>query len=723
MILFHRLNVLVFLFVLIGFAAGEETTTLDDSFFDEKEELTILDDLSIEANTEAQTKSRDSLNRTESVSLIEINDQKGSSKSLAKIINTASGIKVRQSGGLGSESKINIRGMEGKNIKVLINGIPIESQGNLTINDIPVDQIERVEVYKGYIPARFATDGMGGAVNIITKAIPQNQIDASYSISSFNTHRASLTASHTFPHVLSQGDLEIGAGGYYNYSDNDYEFTTPFMKTESGKDTSVIRDHGAYSSSNANLFVNLKNFWFDKISIGSQYNAQEKEIQGTNSRIAFAEQKNYGYGLTIGVEKRAFLNKNLSFAYLLMLNKSEAKVIDTSHVTYSGWTTSDTLNRAVGEMKIGIPSLLTTKSKEASHSLNLDYILFKGQTLNWNTLAKKISEDPEDDFGSEAAGFNTAGFPGSLYSLVSGISLENELWNSHIINLIGVKGYYYKSKASQAGSSSLFPPSILETEYHSFGYNENIQLKVADPLALKAGYQHNMRFPTHEEIFGNGIDIRSAPDLKPEAADNFNIGFQSDLKHLPLLQRLQVEGGWFYSYIEDKISRIKSSTHSVPYSNMAPITVRGYEADLKADVNEYLFLSTNLTWQDLRNKDYDPSRGIPANATVPNIPRFYMNFGTEIHLGDLLFEEDFIRFYWNANYTDEYYYAWKISSRQDRIIPVSFSQDIGIEYSICDNTLSWSFEVANFMDEEVYDNYGETKPGRTFSTKIRYSFK
>jgi hypothetical protein len=78
--------------------------------------------------------------------------------------------------------------------------------------------------------------------------------------------------------------------------------------------------------------------------------------------------------------------------------------------------------------------------------LNLDYILFKGQTLNWNTLAKKISEDPEDDFGSEAAGFNTAGFPGSLYSLVSGISLENELWNSHIINLIGVKGYYYNLK-------------------------------------------------------------------------------------------------------------------------------------------------------------------------------------------------------------------------------------------------------------------------------------
>ena len=48
---------------------------------------------------------------------------------------------------------------------------------------------------------------------------------------------------------------------------------------------------------------------------------------------------------------------------------------------------------------------------------------------------------------------------------------------------------------------------------------------------------------------------------------------------------------------------------------------------------------------------------------------------------------------------------------------------IGIEYSIWDNKLGWSFEVDNLMDETVYDNYGESKPGRTFATKIRYSFK
>ena len=82
-----------------------------------------------------------------------------------------------------------------------------------------------------------------------------------------------------------------------------------------------------------------------------------------------------------------------------------------------------------------------------------------------------------------------------------------------------------------------------------------------------------------------------------------------------------------------------------------------------------------------------------------------------------------IKIYWLANYTDEYFYGWKISSRQNRKIEATVTQDIGIEYSIMDNRLGWSFEVDNLADSESYDKFGESKPGRTFATKIRYSFR
>ena len=162
---------------------------------------------------------------------------------------------------------------------------------------------------------------------------------------------------------------------------------------------------------------------------------------------------------------------------------------------------------------------------------------------------------------------------------------------------------------------------------------------------------------------------------------------------------------------------------SIPYFNMNPIRSWGYEGDVKLDVNEWILLGTNWTFQDLRNVKYNARQGIPKDAIVPNIPRFFMNYLAEFHIGDLFSKEDFLKVWWSANYTDEYFYGWKISSRQSRKIKASFTQDIGVEYSLWDNKFGWSFEVDNIADSESFDKFGESKPGRSFATKIRYSFR
>ena len=158
-----------------------------------------------------------------------------------------------------------------------------------------------------------------------------------------------------------------------------------------------------------------------------------------------------------------------------------------------------------------------------------------------------------------------------------------------------------------------------------------------------------------------------------------------------------------------------------PYYNSVGTKTTGFEIDAAVDVNEYISLTYNLTKQDAESREADLAFGIAKGLTVPNIPTFYMNFGAEFHIGDLIFRDDFFKLYWLANYTDEYYYSWKVSKKQDRTIPSSFSQDLGIEYSILANRLSWNFEVRNFMDELVYDKYGESKPGRAFATKIKFT--
>ncbi|MDY6330809.1 MAG: TonB-dependent receptor [Fibrobacter sp.] len=690
--------------------------------FTSSEDVTKLDLLSVETESEAEQAAI--AKQVETVSTIDAAELQNTSKSVSKAINSASGVKVRKSGGMGGEGKINIRGMEGKNIKVLVNGVPVETQGNLGLDDIPIDQIANIEVYKGYIPARFATDGAGGAINIVTKKRPTNSVDASYSFSSFNTHKASVAASHLIDSIAGAASLEIGVSGYFNHSDNDYEFTSPYMKSSTGEDTSVVRDHDRYTSYNVQAFANLMNVWFDQVSLGAGFGAFDKEIQGIEYRIKEATSEGYNFGVSFGLNKKNFFAENLNFGDNFSFGFAENKIIDTSRVHCRNWFSCDTAQKNVGELvSMGLPRLRTVQVYDFNNLLNFDYEFIKNQKIYLNTLVRYHKENPEDDYGAKMAQFNTAGLPGEVFSLTTGLSLENNFFDSRLQNLLGFKFHYMKAEISNMPTSLLIVPAVESNDYHDFSYDESLMFKIAKPLSVKASYQHAVRLPTPEELFGDGIRVSAATSLKPEQADNFNIGISLDLQELPLVTRLRIDGDVFYSYYKNRIHYMSAAQMSTPYFNMNPIRAWGYESDVKLDVNEWVLLGTNWTFQDLRNMKYTAKQGVPKKAIVPNIPRFFMNYLAEFHIGDLFGKEDFLKVWWSANWTDEYFYGWKISSRQNRKIEASFTQDVGVEYSIWDNKLGWSFEVDNITDSESFDKFGESKPGRSFATKIRYSFK
>ena len=134
------------------------------------------------------------------------------------VLNKSAGIRVREEGGLGSDFNFSINGLSGKAVKFFLDGVPLEVMGSsMSLNNIPVNLAERVEVYKGVVPVNLGSDALGGAVNIVTNQRVSNYLDASYSVGSFNTHRAALTGQYT----TSNGWI-LKASGFYNYSDNNY---------------------------------------------------------------------------------------------------------------------------------------------------------------------------------------------------------------------------------------------------------------------------------------------------------------------------------------------------------------------------------------------------------------------------------------------------------------------------------------------------------------------
>jgi len=717
------------------FAQTDEVTSYDDAFFDEpatvadepaavgekpskSSDVTVLDGLSVEDESEAEATPVDSKTKAESVKVLDAKELQGSSATIAEATNRSSGVKVRQSGGLGGESKINIRGMEGRNVKVLVDGVPVDNgNGSLSINDIPIDKIDRIEVYKSYVPERFATDGMGGVINVVTKNLFESSITGSYSFGSFNTHKASLDAKYVWvTDTLKRRAVEMGLSAYYNYSDNDYEFTTPYM------DTTVTREHDRYYSYSISPFVNLNNFWFDRISLGASFGGMNKEIQSTAHRVEDAFAEAWGYGVSLGLEKKDLFVKGLSAGLSLNFNYAKDRVVDTSHVYYYGWDKGNFKESkgVSGEISMGSATFIERENYTLTMPWNVDYAFNEDHSLTWSGLYRYESQDPVDKLAAKGQLLNNAGFPGYSHSVVTGISLENNFWDKRIQNVAGIKAYYYSIKADDV-DGKLKRLTDDDATNKDIGYSENIRVKIIESLALKGGYQHSLRFPTREEIFGDGMYVQCAPNLKPEKSDNFTAGAELDLDKIPLLLKMHLEFNWFYLLMEDRIYWNNYASVPRPYYNSVGTITSGFEIDAAIDVNEYVALSFNLTKQDAESREADMSFGIAKGLTVPNTPTFYMNFGAEFHIGDLFFRDDFFKLYWFANYTDEYYYGWKVSAKQDRTIPSSFSQDLGVEYSIMANKLSWSFEVKNFTDELVYDKYGESKPGRTFATKVKFS--
>lgn len=120
-------------------------------------------------------------------------------KNLSEALSQLPGMKLRESGGVGSDMQLMLDGFSGKHIKIFIDGVPQEGAGQaFDLNNIPADFAERIEVYKGVVPVGFGSDAIGGVVNVVTNKRRRGwHADASYSYGSFNTHRSG--------HVRTQG--------------------------------------------------------------------------------------------------------------------------------------------------------------------------------------------------------------------------------------------------------------------------------------------------------------------------------------------------------------------------------------------------------------------------------------------------------------------------------------------------------------------------------------
>lgn len=126
-----------------------------------------------EVRVTAKSEARQIREQAMPISVITMHELQGTVSDVSDVLSKTSGVKIRTSGGVGSSSRISVRGLEGKRIGFFIDETPLSDNTDfLDINDIPIDLIDRVEIYKGIVPAKLGGSAVGGAVNIVLKEYP-----------------------------------------------------------------------------------------------------------------------------------------------------------------------------------------------------------------------------------------------------------------------------------------------------------------------------------------------------------------------------------------------------------------------------------------------------------------------------------------------------------------------------------------------------------------------
>ena len=107
-----------------------------------------------------------------SVSVITRQDiEKAQAQSLADLLQGEAGFEFARNGGRGSATSFFLRGQGSQNLLIMVDGVRVQTDqlAGLTMTDMPLSQIERIEVLRGNAGALYGESAIGGVINILTR--------------------------------------------------------------------------------------------------------------------------------------------------------------------------------------------------------------------------------------------------------------------------------------------------------------------------------------------------------------------------------------------------------------------------------------------------------------------------------------------------------------------------------------------------------------------------
>ena len=659
---------------------------------------------------------------------VDTKELQNTTKNLSDALAKAPGMKLRESGGVGSDMQLMLDGFSGKHVKVFIDGVPQEGVGSsFGLNNIPVNFADRIEVYKGVVPVGFGTDAIGGVINIVTNKKRRRWfLDASYSYGSFNTHKSNVNFGQTFKDGFT---YEINA--FQNYSDNDYHIEAPVEDFETGridrdKKVRVKRFNDTYHNEAIVGKVGVVDKkWADRLMLGFTYSNMYQDIQtGVRQDIVYGQKHRKGHSLMPSLEyyKRNLFAKGLDVALTVNYNKNLTTNVDTASYKYN-WYGDRKLLNSPGEQSY---QHSRADNNNWNGTFTANYRLGKMHMLTFNHVLNTFSRSNTSLLAKEEQSDAIAKETRKNISGVSYRLMPSETWN------LSVFGKYYNQFVAGPVATDANQNDYVRTtrSVSSIGYGAAGTYFILPGLQAKLSYEKAYRLPTIEEMFGNEDLEMGDIGIRPENSDNVNL----NLSYNRTFGRhsVYVEGGLVYrntkDYIQRNITDLSGGKSAATYINYGKVLTKGYNISARYGFGKWVSVGGNFTQMDVRDNMKTSISGSAENIAykerMPNLPYIFADSDVTFYWRDLGRKGNALTVSYDNQYLHSFtYYSSKIGSNKgDYVVPSQFSHNLSLSYSLRDGRYNLSFECRNFTDEQLYDNFSLQKAGRAFYGKVRVYF-
>jgi outer membrane receptor protein involved in Fe transport len=574
------------------------------------------------------------------------------------------GLHVEQRGGEGQFATVTMRGSTSAQVNIYVDGVPqnIGAEGAVDLSLISLNNVARIEVYRGYVPARFAGAPIGGVINIVTKKPSGFGGAASVGLKSLHGR----VAEATFTGPLFGGSLLLGVHREQSHGDFKYTYMDSERYPDCGATVPCTRWRQSNSYQNSDALLKWQNeHWSAKAAWKRTSRFYPNRIDNTDIPDSLIDVA-FGYGETAHRHQKAdqfdfSLGRRQTWGNLdLGLEISYLKHEKKYRYMEAFWDPGN-FNPAYIR-----PTEIWNSIETERYGFSMDGSYKLGERHLIEFRADFYDEELAMDGNRQFSLMEGGGYSSYVYD-PRPLLYKRETWHAQISDTIALSerhdlwltliARWDKAKDDTALKNYWFRVNTNEDGIGTWGVV--LKKEIGESWTIRFTSGAFVRYPTFYEIFGDGVSVvpgmaqqnYSLPERETGNQWDFGVDWRGDL----LWAKSALSATYFGRRTENLIyPRYEPNYGTIHYVNAGRAEAYGMEFDASLSWRR-VDLEALATWQKTKLLMAKPLGGLYTSEAdeLALMPTWETNIRLTYRLLD-----DSLSLFAEHHYTGEMTEAW-----------------------------------------------------------------